>query len=171
MFWEGYPADVRIVGQELQCPPEEKAVQCGTDSMRPYHRTKYGSIALGDCLDHLAGLKPESVDLIVTSPPFGLVRKKDYGNVDSHGYVDWFKPFGQQFKRVLKPSGSLVIDIGGAWIPGQPTRSLYHFELAIMLCREVGFYLAQEFFWWNPSKAFRPDNRCDVRCSRRELRS
>jgi site-specific DNA-methyltransferase (cytosine-N4-specific) len=139
--------------------------------MRPYHRTKYGSIALGDCLDHLAGLKPESVDLIVTSPPFGLVRKKDYGNVDSHGYVDWFKPFGQQFKRVLKPSGSLVIDIGGAWIPGQPTRSLYHFELAIMLCREVGFYLAQEFFWWNPSKAFRPDNRCDVRCSRRELRS
>ena len=64
----------------------------------------------------------------MTSPPFGLVRKKDYGNVESHEYVDWFKKFGVEFKRLLKPSGSLVVDIGGAWIPGQPTRSLYHLE-------------------------------------------
>ncbi len=120
--------------------------------MTTFHKTKYGEIVLADSLDFLGGLTPESVDLIVTSPPFGLVRKKDYGNVESQEYVDWFKAFGQEFKRVLKRSGSLVIDIGGAWIPGQPTRSLYHFELAIMLCRDLGFYLAQEFFWWNPSK-------------------
>jgi len=91
------------------------------------------------------------------------VRKKDYGNVESHEYVDWFKQFGVEFKRLLKPSGSLVIDIGGAWIPGQPTRSLYHFELVIMLCREVGFYLAQEFFWWNPSKLPSPAEWVTVR--------
>ena len=108
-------------------------------------------------------LQDASVDLIVTSPPFGLVRKKDYGNVESHEYIEWFKPFGQQFKRLLKPSGSLVIDIGGAWIPGQPTRSLYHFELAITLCREMGFYLAQEFFWWNPSKLPSPAEWVTVR--------
>src|SRR5579863_1231265 len=107
--------------------------------MTPYHKTKHGLIVLGDSLQYMAGLKAKSVDLIVTSPPFGLVRKKDYGNVESHEYVNWFKPFGQEFKRILKTSGSLVIDIGGAWIPGQPTRSLYHFELAIMLCREMGF--------------------------------
>ena len=93
-----------------------------------------------------------SVDLVVTSPPFGLVRKKDYGNVDADSYVDWFEPFGREFKRILRPTGSLVIDIGGAWIPRQPTRSLYHYELLIMLCRKVGFHLAQEFFWWNPSR-------------------
>lgn len=108
-------------------------------------------------------LEPASVDLVVTSPPFGLVRKKNYGNVESHEYVEWFKAFGREFKRILKPSGSLVVDIGGAWIPGQPTRSLYHFELAIMFCRELGFFLAQEFFWWNPSKLPSPAEWVTVR--------
>ena len=131
--------------------------------MPPYHKTRRGQIVLDDSLVYMASLKGESVDLIVTSPPFGLVRKKDYGNVESHEYVDWFKPFGQELKRILKPSGSLVIDIGGAWIPGQPTRSLYHFELAIMLCRQIGFYLAQEFFWWNPSKLPSPAEWVTVR--------
>ncbi|MGH7225720.1 MAG: DNA-methyltransferase [Gemmataceae bacterium] len=131
--------------------------------MTPYHRTKFGRIVLGDSLEYMALLKPESVDLVVTSPPFGLVRKKDYGNVECHQYVNWFKPFGQEFRRILKPTGSLVIDIGGAWIPGQPTRSLYHFELAIMLCREMGLYLAQEFYWWNPSKLPSPAEWVTVR--------
>jgi len=77
---------------------------------------------IGDSLAYMAeSLADASVDLIVTSPPFGLVRKKKYGNVDAHEYLEWFKPFGEQFKRILKPAGSLVIDIGGAWIPGQPT--------------------------------------------------
>jgi DNA modification methylase len=108
-------------------------------------------------------IKPKSVDLIMTSPPFGLVRKKDYGNVDSHDYLEWFRPFGEAFKRVLKDSGSLVIDIGGAWISGQPTRSLYHYELLIMLCREIGFHLAQDFFWWSPSKLPTPAEWVNIR--------
>jgi site-specific DNA-methyltransferase (cytosine-N4-specific) len=99
----------------------------------------------------------------MTSPPFGLVRKKDYGNVDAHNYVEWFKPFGAAFHAALKPSGSLVIDIGGAWTPGQPTRSLYHYELLIMLCREFGFHLAQEFFWWNPARLPTPAEWVTVR--------
>jgi len=108
-------------------------------------------------------VKSASVDLIMTSPPFGLIRKKTYGNVDADRYVDWFRPFGAEFKRVLKPTGSLVIDIGGAWIPGQPTRSLYHFELLIMLCKEVGFHLAQELFWWSPSRLPTPAEWVTVR--------
>jgi hypothetical protein len=131
--------------------------------MAPYHKTQHGQIVLGDSLEHMATLKSRSVDPIVTSPPFGLLRKKDYGNVESGEYIEWFKPFGKEFKRLLKSSGSLVIDIGGAWLPGQPTRSLYHFELAIMLCRELGFYLAQEFFWWNPSKLPSPAEWVTVR--------
>lgn len=121
--------------------------------IRRFHRTKLGEVYLGDALAVLEKkLAPQSVDLIMTSPPFGLVRKKAYGNVDADQYVAWFKPFGHLFQRVLKPTGSLVIDIGGAWIPGQPTRSLYHYELLIMLCRECRFHLAQEMFWWNPAK-------------------
>ena len=133
-------------------------------TIRRFHSTKLGRIYLGDALKVLRGrLKPESVDLIVTSPPFGLVRKKDYGNADASEYLDWFKPFGNAFKRALKPTGSLVIDIGGAWNPGQATRSLYHYELLIMLCREVGFHLAQDFFWWNPAKLPTPAEWVTVR--------
>ena len=108
------------------------------------------------CVDSLPFMRSHiadaSVDLIMTSPPFGLVRKKSYGNVDADNYVKLFRPFGLEFHRVLKSHGSLVIDIGGAWNRGQPARSLYHFELLIMICKELGFYLAQEVFWWNPSK-------------------
>lgn len=128
-----------------------------------FHRTRHGQMVLGNALDALARMPKKSVDLIMTSPPFGLVRKKDYGNVESDAYVAWFRPFGQAFRRVLKDQGSLVIDIGGAWIPGQPTRSLYHFKLLIMLCEEFGFHLAEEFYWWNPSKLPTPAEWVTVR--------
>lgn len=132
--------------------------------IKQFHKTAFGKIYHGDSLLLLnRRLKPESVDLIVTSPPFGLVRKKEYGNVDADDYLEWFKPFGEAFRRVLKPTGSLVIDIGGAWIPGQPTRSLYHYELLIMLCRKLNFHLAQDFFWWNPSKLPSPAEWVTVR--------
>lgn len=129
-----------------------------------YYETDFGRMVQGDCAEVLSWqVEEESVDLIMTSPPFGLVRKKDYGNVDAPDYVEWFRPFGEAFKRVLRNSGSLVIDIGGAWIPGQPTRSLYHFKLLIMLVEEVGFHLAQEFFWWNPSKLPAPAEWVNIR--------
>lgn len=128
-----------------------------------YLTTKHGRIFLGDSLDVLRTSAARSIDLIVTSPPFGLVRKKEYGNVNADLYLDWFKPFAKQFHRVLKDSGSLVIDIGGAWNPGTPTRSLYHFKLLIMLCEEFGFHLAQDFYWWNPSRLPTPAEWVTVR--------
>lgn len=128
-----------------------------------FHKTPYGRIFHGDSLGVMAGMDAGSVDLIMTSPPFGLVRKKEYGNVDANEYLDWFRPFAEQFKRVLKEQGSLVIDIGGAWIPRQPTRSLYHFKLLLMLCEEYGFHLAQEFYWWNPSKLPSPAEWVNIR--------
>jgi site-specific DNA-methyltransferase (cytosine-N4-specific) len=133
-------------------------------SVKPIYETDNGRILHGDSLQLLRNeIKPGAVDLIVTSPPFGLVRKKDYGNADAHEYLEWFRPFATAFHKALKPQGSLVIDIGGAWIPGQPTRSLYHYELLIMLCREFGFHLAQEFFWWNPARLPTPAEWVTVR--------
>ena len=129
----------------------------------PYFETDIGQIVLGDSSSTLKELATESVNLIMTSPPFGLVRKKDYGNVDADDYLEWFKPFASEFHRVLEDSGSFVIDIGGAWIKGSPTRSLYHFKLLIMLCEEFGFHLAQEFYWWNPSKLPTPAEWVTVR--------
>ncbi|HET8630740.1 MAG TPA: site-specific DNA-methyltransferase [Thermomicrobiales bacterium] len=134
-----------------------------TEQPRLYHKTTHGRIILGDALDVMREAEERSVDLIMTSPPFGLVRKKEYGNADAHSYLDWFRPFADGFRRVLKENGSLVIDIGGAWIPSQPTRSLYHFKLLIMLCDEYGFHLAQEFYWWNPSKLPTPAEWVNIR--------
>ena len=86
--------------------------------MELFHKTDLGKIYLGDALDLMVDIEDKSVNLIMTSPPFGLVRKKDYGNVDADQYLDWFRPFAKEFIRILKDNGSLVIDIGGAWIPG-----------------------------------------------------
>lgn len=134
------------------------------DSVDLLCTTTFGQMYHGDSQVLLRDvLAPKSVDLIVTSPPFGLVRKKTYGNADADEYLDWFRPFGGLFKKVLKDNGSLVIDIGGAWIPGQPTRSLYHYKLLIMLCEEFGFHLAQDYFWWNPAKLPTPAEWVTVR--------
>ncbi|HLB27922.1 MAG TPA: site-specific DNA-methyltransferase, partial [Dehalococcoidales bacterium] len=131
--------------------------------MEPYYRTTKGEIYHRDSIELMSTLSNCSVNLIMTSPPFGLVRKKEYGNVDADEYVNWFRPFAKEFKRILRQGGSLVIDIGGSWISGQPTRSLYHYELLISLCKDFGFHLAQEFFWWNPAKLPTPAEWVNVR--------
>lgn len=136
----------------------------GRAGHEPFYQTKLGRIYCVDSLEFMRGeVKDASVDLIMTSPPFGLVRKKSYGNVDANDYVAWFHPFGLEFRRILKPHRSLVIDIGGSWNRGRPTRSLYHFELLITLCKDLGFHLAQEFFWWNPAKLPTPAEWVTVR--------
>src|SRR3989442_807979 len=132
----------------------------------PYYRTKLGACYLGDSLEMLPRvLRPGSVDLIMTSPPFALRRKKEYGNVDAEHYVEWFLHFGRVFHGLLKPKGSLVIDIGGSWNPGAPTRSLYQYELLIELCRMPGhrFQLAEELFWYNPARLPTPAEWVTVR--------
>lgn len=132
--------------------------------LRLFHKTEHGEIFWGDSRSYLFNkAKENSVDLIMTSPPFGLVRKKSYGNEDADRYCDWFRPFAEGAHRVLKDTGSLVIDIGGAWVPGQPTRSLYHFKLLIMLVEEYGFHLCQEHYWFNPSKLPTPAEWVNVR--------
>jgi DNA modification methylase len=128
-----------------------------------YFTNQTGRIILGDSLEFLTTLETESVNLIMTSPPFALVRKKVYGNVPAGEYVAWFRPFGEAFVRVLAQNGSAVIDLGGAWNEGVPTRHLYQFKLLVMLCEEFGFHLAQDFYWWNPSKLPTPAEWVTVR--------
>lgn len=133
------------------------------DLGKPFYQTKYGKTYLGDSLEITKRIPDSTVNLIVTSPPYALYFKKEYGNEDQHKYVDWFLPFAKEFRRVLTDDGSFVLNIGGAWMPGQPTRSLYHFELLIALCNVTGFHLAQEFFWYNPAKLPSPAEWVNVR--------
>jgi site-specific DNA-methyltransferase (cytosine-N4-specific) len=118
----------------------------------PLYRTQLGAAYVANSLALLAALPDSSVDLVITSPPFALRRQKTYGNVEEGEYVAWLKPFGQQVFRVLKDTGSFVLDLGGAYRSGIPSRSLYNFRVLLTLCDEVGFHLAEDFYWFNPAK-------------------
>jgi site-specific DNA-methyltransferase (cytosine-N4-specific) len=128
------------------------------------YATNLGRMFCGDALEILPTLIEQGfrAKLIVTSPPFALVRKKEYGNEDSDSYIQWFKEFIPYFKQILEPTGSLVIDIGGAWIKGLPAKSIYHFKLLVKLC-ESGFYLAQDFYHYNPARLPTPAEWVTVR--------
>ncbi len=119
---------------------------------KPLYRTAKGQAYVGDSLALLAELPSNSIDLVMTSPPFALRRQKSYGNVEETEYVEWIKPFGQEVFRVLKESGSFVLDLGGTYRSGIPSRSLYNFRVLLAFCDEIGFHLAEDFYWFNPAK-------------------
>lgn len=129
----------------------------------PIYRTDLGAMYCADSLELMRQIGDDSVDLVVTSPPYALHFKKEYGNADQREYVSWLLPFAHEIKRIIKPSGSFVLNLGGAWQPGAPIRSLYHYRTLLALVDEVGFDLAQEFFWFNPAKMPAPAEWVNVR--------
>lgn len=116
------------------------------------YTTPFGAQACGDSLELLGRLPSESIDLFVTSPPFPLLRKKAYGNEDQEQYVAWLLQFAKLALDALKPTGSLVIDIGGAYQKGSPVRSLHQFRALLAFVDDLGYFLAEEFYWHNTSK-------------------
>ena len=130
---------------------------------RPAYKTALGAAYAADALQVLGALPEGSVSAVVTSPPYALEFKKEYGNVDKQSYVQWMLPFAHEIKRVLRKDGSFVINIGGSYEAGAPVRSLYHFKLLIALVEQVGIYLAQECFWHNPAKLPAPAEWVNVR--------
>jgi site-specific DNA-methyltransferase (cytosine-N4-specific) len=121
-------------------------------SNRAGYFSSSGEMLHGDSLDILARLDDNSIDLVITSPPFALQRKKEYGNKEQYEYVEWLSQFAHLVFRKLKNTGSFVLDLGGAYQKGSPVRSLYNFRVPLKFCDELGFFLAEEFFWHNPSK-------------------
>jgi site-specific DNA-methyltransferase (cytosine-N4-specific) len=130
---------------------------------KEFYNTNLGTAYLGDSLELMKDIPDASIDLILTSPPFALTRQKEYGNKQEQEYVEWFLQFSKEFYRILSEKGSLVIDLGGAYIPGYPVRSIYQYELLVKLCREQNFFLAQEFYHYNPSRLPTPAEWVTVR--------
>jgi DNA modification methylase len=130
---------------------------------KPYFRTEHGAAYLADSLQVLRKLPEKLINLVVTSPPYALHFKKEYGNASKGRYVEWFLPFAHEIFRVLKDDGSFVLNIGGSYNKGVPTRSIYHFKLLIALVEDIGFHLAQECFWYNPAKMPMPAEWVTVR--------
>lgn len=101
-------------------------------------------IFLGDCKEQLKRLPDNSVDLIVTSPPYADQRKSTYGGIHPDDYVEWFLPISEQLFRVLKPKGTFILNIKEKVVKGE--RSTYVIELIIEM-RKQGWLWTEEFIW------------------------
>ncbi|NJL96875.1 site-specific DNA-methyltransferase [Candidatus Gracilibacteria bacterium] len=101
-------------------------------------------IILGDCLKELQKMPNDSVDLIVTSPPYADQRKSTYGGVQIDEYVSWFLPISKELLRVLRPTGTFILNIKEKVVAGE--RSTYVIEL-IMAMRKQGWLWTEEFIW------------------------
>jgi DNA modification methylase len=131
---------------------ETQATDLITIDVQPAYLTSLGAAYQGDSLKLLSQLPDNSINLVMTSPPFALQREKAYGNESQEDYVDWLEQFAQVVYQKLRDDGSFVIDLGGAYEKGVPVRSLYNYRVLIRLCDSIGFHLAEDFYWHNPSK-------------------
>lgn len=117
------------------------------------YKTQKGSMLLGKCEEILTAYKPDTkAALILTSPPFPLNRAKKYGNMSGNEYLEWFAGLAPLFSNALKPDGSIIIELGNAWESGFPTHSTLPIETLLEFKKRGGFYLCQEFIYYNPAK-------------------
>jgi len=98
----------------------------------------------GDCEEVLRDFPDNSIDLIFTSPPYADQRQRTYGGVSPDQYVDWFLPKAAQFRRVLKPTGTFVLNIKERVVDGE--RHTYVIDL-ILKMRQQGWLWTEEFMW------------------------
>ena len=108
-------------------------------------------VHVGDCLDVMRAMPSETVDLIVTSPPYADARRHTYGGIPPDGYVPWFIERGEEMRRILKPTGSFVLNIKEKAIDGQ--RHPYVLDLILALSREIGFRWVEEYIWHKTTAA------------------
>ena len=130
------------------------------------YTTKNGDAFCGDSTKLIQELEDNSIDLCITSPPFALLHPKEYGNETQDNYVSWLCDFVKLLLPKLKERGSLVLDIGSAYNPKEPTYSIYQFRLLVKLVDDFGLKLCQPFYWYNPSKLPTPTtyvNRMKIR--------
>lgn len=90
--------------------------------------------------------------LIFTSPPFPLNRKKRYGNLQGQAYIDWLAGFAPIFKKLLTKDGSIVMELGNAWVPGSPVMSPLALRALLAFLEAGDFHLCQQFICYNPAK-------------------
>ncbi|MBC8183313.1 site-specific DNA-methyltransferase [candidate division KSB1 bacterium] len=101
-------------------------------------------IILGNCAEELKSLDENSIDLVITSPPYADQRKNTYGGIHPDKYVEWFLPITSELLRVLKPTGTFVLNIKERVLNGE--RHIYVMEL-ILEMRKQGWLWTEEFMW------------------------
>jgi DNA modification methylase len=126
-------------------PPLNVAYQTG------YGRMLHGlsdDILKSGALERFEG----KVNLVFTSPPFPLNRKKRYGNKTGDEYIEWLSAYGPLLKKMLTPDGSIVMEVGNAWEQGSPVMSTLPIRSLLQFQEDNELFLCQEFVWQNPAK-------------------
>lgn len=112
--------------------------------LEEFNEKNFPQILIGDCLEEISKLPDNCVDLIITSPPYADQRKDTYGGISPDKYVEWFTPRAKEFFRVLKPTGSFILNIKERVINGE--RSTYVLDL-IKNLRAAGWLWTEEYIW------------------------
>ena len=133
-----------------------EAPRQGRRTSKPIYGTSLGAAYCGDALKVLKSKALQAhqgkVQLAFTSPPFPLNKKKSYGNLQGEDYIRWFARFATLLRNMVTDDGSIVIEIGNAWIPGQPTMSTDVLEAFLRFLKKGNLHLCQEFIWYNPAR-------------------
>lgn len=138
------------------------------------YRTKRGRVYHAKIEQFLDSNKARAirgkVKLVFTSPPYPLNRKKKYGNLTGSEYVTWISSLAPRLRDLLTKNGSIVIEIGNSWEPGQPTMSTLAIEALLSFKESGGLHLCQQFICYNPARLPSPSQwvnveRCRVRDS------
>lgn len=137
----------------------EETVNKGPDAERfgseTGYRTKLGRLRVGMAEDVLRSVEKRlshRVQMVFTSPPFPLNRKKKYGNRRGEEYLDWLASFGPVLSNLLTPDGSIVLELGNAWVHGSPTMSTLTIKALLAFQERAGLHLCQEFICYNPAR-------------------
>ena len=148
----------------------EKATTRKTDRPVPVYETKLGRMYVGDCAEVLQSYpvtrRKGKCQLILTSPPFPLNRKKKYGNLTGEEYLDWLSGLAPLFRDYLTDDGSIVLEIGNAWNSGSPTMSTLPVRALLGFLDAADLHLCQEFICYNPARLPSPAQWVNVERSR-----
>lgn len=121
----------------------------------PLYSTKLGTLyvsTIEDYIDSSASSMSGCVNLIFTSPPFPLINDKEYGNKQGQDYLEWLVKIFNDLSSLLSQDGSLVVEIGNAWNPSEPTMSLWTLRTLIAISEKCNLNLCQQFIWENPNR-------------------
>lgn len=120
------------------------------------YKTSRGAAVVGkseQVLESRAGKDLKGhVQLVFTSPPFPLNRKKKYGNLEGKEFKKWLRDYALKLRRLLTDDGSIVIEMGNAWEPGLPVMSTLAIETLLAFKKAADLHLCQEFIWYNPAR-------------------
>ncbi|MDA4127695.1 MAG: site-specific DNA-methyltransferase [Thaumarchaeota archaeon] len=139
--------------EEVTTPPSIDETSISAVPFKLAYRTKWGKMYRGMAEDlwnkkRLWRYKGK-VRLILTSPPFPLNRKKRYGNLQGEDYKNWLASFAPLFKELLEPRGSIVMEVGNAWEPGEPVMSPLALESLLEFLKKGDFKLCEQFVCYN----------------------